>query len=103
MYARNPLLRNSCKGFRRSGSRRTGLALRAPAHARAVAEELLDLALVAVRLPLALAQIAHPELLREALQGLARRVPERRAGGLELAVVHPTPETQLLGHLVRDP
>src|SRR3954463_10275095 len=69
--------------------------------ARAVAQELVDLALVAIAL--AVAQMAHPKVLDEARDGLTRRVPEAEARGLELAVVQAAPVAQLVEHLLGHP
>ena len=69
--------------------RSSGNGLSRAADARAVTQELLDLALVAVVLAVAVAQVAHPQMLGEARDGLPRRVAEvesRRA--LRLSVVH---------------
>src|SRR4051812_23504327 len=76
--------------------------LRPRAHARRVAQELVDLALVAV---LALApgeQRGDAEVLGEAQHGLARREPVAVARRLEPPVVHAAAEAELLLHLRGD-
>src|SRR5829696_938354 len=79
------------------------LARALAADVRAVAEELLDLALVAIWRTAAAAQLAHAQVLREPRDGLPRRVAQREARGLELAVVQAAAVAQLLGHLLPDP
>src|SRR4051812_3951282 len=100
-YDRSPARRKGCK---KSGTSVLGpvrLALRPAADARAVAQELLHLALVAVRRAVA-TQPGHAQVLREALDGLARRVAQPVAGGLELAIVETAAVAQLLRDLVGD-
>src|SRR5262245_35062551 len=78
----------------------TGLYGTPPPHARAVAEELLDLALVAVR-PAGRVLEERPRALP--LGVLDHRLPARVAegvpGGLELAVVEPAAVLELVEHL----
>src|SRR3954447_8800597 len=72
-----------------------------PAHVRAPAQELLDLAFVTVRLPLIAPQRAHAHGLRMLEDGLAAREAEVVAGALELAVIQPAPVAQLVEDLGR--
>src|SRR6185437_14026586 len=73
-----------------------------PAHAGTPAQELLDLALVAVRLVLVAPQRADPHGLRVLEDRLAAREAEVVAGGLELAVVQPAPVAELVEDLRRE-
>src|SRR4051794_24759246 len=75
---------------------RRALALLAvAAHVWAPAQELLDLALVAVRLPDAGKDGLQAQMLAELLDGLARRVAVAEAGCLEAAVVPGAPQPKL--------
>src|SRR3954453_10920675 len=73
-------------------------------YARAAAQELLDLALVAVPVAVALAEQRGEALQLAQLQdGLAGGEAVAVAACLQLAVVDRAPEAQLLEHLGRDP
>src|SRR5215210_525608 len=73
--------------------------LRPAAHARAVAQELLHLAFVAIGLDLAAPDGRHAQVLGERLHGLPRGVAQGHARRLELAVVDAAAEAQLVEHL----
>ena len=73
-----------------------------PLHVRAPAQELLDLALVAVGLGRPRQHRAEAQVLAELEDRLARGVAVGEAGGLELAVVEAAAEAELVEHLLGD-
>src|SRR5688572_958351 len=99
-------LPRGCFGQFSALPRRHVLALRLPAalraDARAVAQEVLDLALVAVGLLIHLLEGLAAQRLGHPHGGLAGRVAQPVAGGLELAVVQAAAEAQVLDDLVGD-
>src|SRR5919199_333618 len=86
------------QGEWRSAGRLTRRLLRGPPHAGRVAQELLHLALVAVRRLLGRSQRRRAQRLAEALDRLAARVGEAVARGLQAPVVQPAAVAQLAAH-----